>query len=1661
LRSIRSLICIAVLLVPLLYLGIGANRFVTSVIGYLNSSNTLAAIISREASRSLNRDVHVSRVTISGSLWSAIGENTIDLAGVSVSDASPTVRTPFACADHIIVRGSIRKAIQGDAHTPYVSELKLLNPAVHIAQDSSGKWNFSDLSRPRQAEGRQFTDRIVVSGGQVTFDSAKASVGKGEQGRVSAALYSINGIALLGEDHSATVDIHASPDPGIGDNLQIRAITEPQANRASVHVEADKVQLKEICSRYVPERFGNASAGEADIKLDGVISLTGRSAARAARGDLPLPLFLTGSLLLRDGDISTPYVRKPLHAVNALIKFTDTSAAADVRTAIDGIPLHVSGSIAGIRRPATADKAIENLINAFRKRGPDAPIIHVRTAVADTNLNLLYRDLMIDRWIPDLPAAVSHSINTCTAQGSVMADLDGQIGNIALVASAHLNRARYDQVKAYGVDVALSLRDGELVGDISGNYAGGSAVIRTRLALDGTGTFKTEGHGKGLKLTHLGFKIPRLEDGFGDIDIAVEGKKGITPSISSQVELTDIKINGQVFTRAYCEAESAARKVVIRSLRVDDPKGFAFASGQIDLITRHLDIQAAADGMDIHSLVEAVSPAPPLAPDANVPTLHSIDGVAYFRKGTLGGTLDDPVLSGEINAFGLSAGKFVMDKAIAAFKWSSAGLIISRGSLERYPSIISFSGNVVDLDQPQPDIDFTVRVRDLDLRYLGDLAGVDPKVASLDGTVSTDAASGIRIYGTGSKIHAVGEGGQGKDQPFSISLRRAAVNGLRLSNAYAEAFYDPAGLHVTTCKSDIAGGSFNLKGSVSREGDIALTASGTGMKLSRLTAVLPDSRAPELEGTLRFAVSLGGTLEAPTVTAQQAAAEDVTYRGTAIGSATVTAEYADKKLTLINGLIDDAGSHSHVVTIPRVTLNLDTSELASPGVNSADAIKIDNLKVSRVGELVNAASSAAAVKAAGLPLDEISGALTARVELKGTLSEPTAAVKLDTHNITIRDYAIRSFTGSATVTREGVTAPSAMAVIAPSASFLSKEAGGQRAAVEDQEATLSVRDFSLHFGGDVRADLDVSNLNLAFVQAAAFPTAIHPLTGVGDKIGILVAGTVQAPVLDFSVSLSNVGYMDRTFERVEIDHARVEEGKIALDDLRITRQLSKTKTYQASVSGTVRGFTWTAPFLPDTAQLDVTAELPRRVGQNQTADLDLLGDLGITAFKDSKGSFSGILRVGGSISSPRLQSGVLTLTADKIKLPGMQTGIVDLNARVSLADDLLHVDSFTARAQAYDRKGQTIVKRESDPFTLTGSIPVGYNDAAPRTVPDPLTLSVDNLYFDENPLPGSRSGSLTGTGAVKVTITRSLLRPVIGGTINVSNTNAALPSDFAPPNGASTPPAVNPRFDLTVNFTGKNVRLRNTQLDAQVGGFLSLRGDLAAPILHGRIALLQGSLKVPPRRFDLLPPGSIDIDFGNNAVANAGLDVRVNLTARTKLTAVSAAGVRKLYTVTVTANGPLTDVTGDANGQSKMRLDFITDPNDLAVGQQAMSERLVTALFGVDTFNRVGHDPGQTAITALTNIITGTVLPGQFDKLANGLGLEQFELSYDPVQQLSLTVSRQIIGPIYVTYNRGLTSENKYYDLKTSLRLRGRYQFSYDYDDQRISRYLLEGVWRF
>ena len=173
-------------------------------------------------------------------------------------------------------------------------------------------------------------------------------------------------------------------------------------------------------------------------------------------------------------------------------------------------------------------------------------------------------------------------------------------------------------------------------------------------------------------------------------------------------------------------------------------------------------------------------------------------------------------------------------------------------------------------------------------------------------------------------------------------------------------------------------------------------------------------------------------------------------------------------------------------------------------------------------------------------------------------------------------------------------------------------------------------------------------------------------------------------------------------------------------------------------------------------------------------------------------------------------------------------------------------------------------------------------------------------------------------------------------------------------------------------------------------------------------------------------------------------------------------GIRKRYQVTVTARGPLTGDSGNrATGQSNLALNFETSPNDLASSPALLKERLAGAIVGVNSLEEAGRNPGQAFANVLSGVFTGSLLPGIFDRTAESLGFEELAIGYDPIDRLTLSISRNLFGPFYVSYYRTLTATQQRYDLKFSYRFRDRYQLSFDLDEQHTQKLLLEGVWKF
>ena len=139
-------------------------------------------------------------------------------------------------------------------------------------------------------------------------------------------------------------------------------------------------------------------------------------------------------------------------------------------------------------------------------------------------------------------------------------------------------------------------------------------------------------------------------------------------------------------------------------------------------------------------------------------------------------------------------------------------------------------------------------------------------------------------------------------------------------------------------------------------------------------------------------------------------------------------------------------------------------------------------------------------------------------------------------------------------------------------------------------------------------------------------------------------------------------------------------------------------------------------------------------------------------------------------------------------------------------------------------------------------------------------------------------------------------------------------------------PELNARVEGTVSINGPLfVKTENTPAPEPRPPFPSgaakcrscrpatLPGELGLNVM-GRLTIPEGRLTLPTARFTILPPGHIVVsypapDASANGVPTLGIDV--DLQARTRLSATSLSGIRKLYTVTVAARGPISGATLD------------------------------------------------------------------------------------------------------------------------------------------------------
>lgn len=1630
-RRLQYVLNAILIAIPLAVLFAYAYHFAGRLSTYLFTGRRMAGVISQEATRLLGREVRIADIRLTGNLFNLYAHNRLDVFGIRVEQGPTPIGGRFATAEEVSIWYSLAQALlDTDPRVPIIDALSVRRPSGAMARSATGRWNFQQFISKPTVPGRPFAGKITVVDGTVYYADADMPHPAETPARpLATRVDRLDGVVLMRPDKSIAFQVATAGPVGFMASVDAAGVVQPGRTSAAVSLTASGIRLPSLAGRALYPKLARLTSGTADLRANLVYTPPAGTIGWTAD---PAAVQATGSLHVADLTAVVGLFGVPIEHVNGDLTITPGTMAAHLGGSYSGMDWTAGGFVYGLP------------IGWPVPRGAKAPpIVNLSGTLRNGNFHRIIRTVDAKPWFKRLGPETDHWLEVISGVANVNYQVDGQITNPFAVASAYLPRAGVDTYFGEQLRARISYADHELTTDLRGLYALGQTAIRARIALDEQGKFEVEGHGRGLQLARLGVPLNKPLSGTGNVDLAIRGQKGRTPSITAQAQVSDGAYDGMPVHSLYAKADTVGRDLVVRTLRIQDPKGFVLINGTIGLASRRLGLRVEVDDADIGDMGELIQHAATAQRPAPEP-LRPVEGVGYLRA-TVGGTFRQPTASGQADVFALAAGSLGLDRLSMTFDMTPERLDVHTAAATRYPGVARFAGTVLHPLTSRPEFQLQGSADHFDLPDLLRMGGIETPQVALAGEVSI---SDVAVQGTLDDIRLL--------QPASITLSDVTANDLAVDSASAELSYGPSGLSIMNAMAKTATGAVTASGTVSKSGDLNMAFSGTGLNLADLTAAMPaengEITVPAIDGTLNVRGTFQGTSKAPAIELSSIAARDVSFNAVAIGDIQASARYAGGILSLQHAAVSDPVNPAGTITVAGFTYNTATKELAT-----AAPIQIQNLSLARINELAVrslAGTSGGALQNVLGYAGELSGTLSATIAISGTPKAPQAELTWSTRNLAFENHSILLFSGSARADTKSITLPSPAT---PTMIGRIELAAGTAA-----PALIQATKVVYVYGHDVDADVDAYHVPLGTIQSyvPALSRAPFHIVGTADVIGITATGPLSAPDVDSSITLSNVGITDVktgatwSVDRLQTSSIHLRQGSADVGLVELTKSVGSgtaTEAYHATLTGSV-GFSWHAPFIPADAPVDVHLSVPKQNirGLAAMASLPLGSSVGTLAVAAALGGTRANLRVTGSLS----------VNAPQLRFGAYSTGLQNLAGTVTFAQDHIIAD---VRATPHVFPSGPVKEATGTPFTITGTLPIGLASTQGASS-NALAIDCDQFVYGEPTLPDVQGGNIRGVATIHLAVAHSAVDPVLAGALTLHDATFALPHGFNTPAGSRVPLPSVPAFQNVTLRIGDNVKITSSLVNATVRGAITANGDLRAPQLDGRITLVSGRIRLPTVAFTV-DQGSLALTYPVIGPANTQtLGLTVDMTLETHITAASVSGQETYYRVFVTARGPvLGDITNPLTGAPRLALSIRTEPPDLALAPASLEDRLAGLLAGTGANSGVSHNAGNAFEGELIDVLTGSLLPPILSAPAQALGLEDLAFNYNPIFGWSFTVSRQLFGPFYVTYFRSLaaTPTSSIYDLMLSFRFKTNYQISLETDEQETYRLLLEGVWRF
>lgn len=495
--------------------------------------------------------------------------------------------------------------------------------------------------------------------------------------------------------------------------------------------------------------------------------------------------------------------------------------------------------------------------------------------------------------------------------------------------------------------------------------------------------------------------------------------------------------------------------------------------------------------------------------------------------------------------------------------------------------------------------------------------------------------------------------------------------------------------------------------------------------------------------------------------------------------------------------------------------------------------------------------------------------------------------------------------------------------------------------------------------------VDVKDLPLTIVNAVAPGTGARGTLNASAKI----SGTPDAPSADWRVNVAKAGVAAARQAGIPAIDAAA-NGVFKKDSTSLDLRISGIKGLNVTAKGS-------APASPTgNLNIAVRGSVPFTLISRPLAD----------AGAALNGAAKVAIDVTGPAGSPAV-NGKLTMAG--VTATHVDTGVVirDLAAAIALTTKQIRIEKLTGRL---DKGGQ---------ISAGGEI----NIAQPG-IPGNLSLNIkDGRYIDGTMVAANFNAGLKVEGqlatapkvAGKVTLERvevNIPENVPGGSAIVAVKHKNAPKDverqaekIAPPkkdDGGGTKATM----DLTISAPSQ-IFIRGRGLDTELGGTMTMRGPLAAPLVEGGFSMRRGKLDLLNRR----------LDFSRGVVTFAGdFDPQLDFSADTK-------------------SGDISIIIKVFGSASAPEFSFTSSP------ELPQDEVLARFLFdrGVDKLSAL-----QIAqLAASINQLRGGG-PGALDKLRQGLGVDNLDVTTDEKGKSQVSAGKHITENVYLGVKQGSGRES-------------------------------------